>query len=285
MTSTFPIPSVPDDPPPELRYRRALELREAAGRLLRSRHIVWGLIVRQLRSQYNQQVLGLAWAVLTPLAQTILFTLLLNRAKLDDTIEFHGVPKPVFLYVSLTAWSFFSSGVISGGVSLSNNPLLNKVQAPREVFPLAQVSTSGIDALASALVAPLLFLVVTFMPSEKLYWLPLLALILVIFTVAVAFVVSSVTVYARDLRSGMPLFLQLGMFMPGVLYQVPHGLRHLFAALYPVGSVIESMRAVTLFDRHPDLGVLAIAGGASVVYLVLAFSFFKRLETGFADVS
>ena len=46
---------LPDGPPPELRYRRALRVGPALRELGRSRHIVVGLVVRQVRSQYRDR--------------------------------------------------------------------------------------------------------------------------------------------------------------------------------------------------------------------------------------
>ncbi|MFM7270455.1 MAG: ABC transporter permease [Actinomycetes bacterium] len=278
---------LPDGPPPELRYRRALRVGPALRELGRSRHIILGLVVRQVRSQYSQQVLGLAWAVLAPLAQMVVFTFLLNRVG-KSTFDTGGVWRPLFLYVGLTCWSFFSSSVTSAGSSLVGNPLLNKVYAPREVFPLAQVCSSGVDAAASAALTPLLFLGAGRWPSPTVYWVPLLVLILVIFTVAISIGVSAVTVYVRDLRSGLPLIMQLGLFLTPILYpisEVPARFRTVTMVLNPIAGVVEGLRNCLFYDRAPDLEYTLLAAGASVVYLIGAFLLFKRLETGFADVS
>ncbi len=278
---------LPDGPPPELRYRRALRVGPALRELGRSRHIIVGLVVRQVRSQYSQQVLGLAWAVLAPLAQMVVFTFLLNRVG-KSTFDTGGVWRPLFLYVGLTCWSFFSSSVTSAGASLVGNPLLNKVYAPREVFPIAQVCSSGVDAFASAALTPLLFLAAGRWPSPTAYWVPVLVLILIVFTVAISIGVSAVTVYVRDLRSGMPLIMQLGLFLTPILYpisQVPARFRTITMVVNPIAGVVEGLRSCLFYDRAPDLQYTVIAAAASVVYLIGAFLLFKRLETGFADVS
>lgn len=278
---------LPDGPPPELRYRRALRVGQAVRELARSRHIIAGLVVRQVRSQYSQQVLGLAWAVLAPLAQMVVFTFLLNRVG-TSSFDTSGVWRPLFLYIGLTCWSFFSSAVTSAGSSLVGNPLLNKVYAPREVFPIAQVCASGVDAVASAALTPLLFIAAGRWPSPTAYWVPLLVLILIVFTIAMAIGVSAVTVFVRDLRSGMPLIMQLGLFLTPILYpitKVPTGLRTVTLVVNPIAGVVDGLRSCLFYDRAPDLGYTLLAATASIAYLVGAFLLFKRLETGFADVS
>ncbi|MFM7271133.1 MAG: ABC transporter permease [Actinomycetes bacterium] len=286
MTTNF-RPPPPDSPPPELRYRRAFEFRRATRELAQSRHIIGGLVVRQVRSQYSQQVFGLAWAVLAPLAQMVVFTFLLNRVS-GSTFATGGVPRPLFLYVGLTCWSFFSSSVSSASASLVGNPLLNKVYAPREVFPLSQVASSGVDAIASAALLPILFLWFGRWPSATIYWAPLLIVILIVFTIAISLAISATTVYVRDLRSGLPLLLQLGLFLTPILYPIstlPARFRTLTMLLNPVAGVVEGLRNCLFYDKPPNLEYTLAAAVASVAYLFGAFVLFKRLETGFADVS
>jgi ABC-2 type transport system permease protein/lipopolysaccharide transport system permease protein len=281
--------TMPDGPAADVRFRRELHLVDALGRLLRSRAVIAGLIVRQIRSQYSQQFLGIAWAIITPFAQTLLFTVLLNRAGTRSGIDTGGVPKPLFLYASLLAWAFFASAVQSGGSSLVGNPLLNKVYAPREVFPLSQIASSAVNSAAGLLVLPILFALHQHGPTATLVWTPIFLLLLLGVTTAFTLMISATTVYLRDLRSGLPLLIQLGMFSPGVLYPVDKVIdgpwRLVYTALLPIGSIIEQIRATFLLGQAPDVGVSLTAAGAVGAYLLVAFVFFKRLETGFADVS
>ena len=285
----FPLRSdVGAAPPAGLRYRRALEVIPAVTALLRARAIIVGLVIRQVRSTYSQQVLGLAWALMTPLAQMLVFTVLLNRIPEKEGVDTHGVPAPLWLFVGLVAWSFFASAVQTGGTSLVGNPLLNKIYAPREVFPIAQVASSLLNAFAQALMLPILMLFTGHGISVTALWAPIPLAILLVFSVAISLFVSAITVYARDLRSGLPLLLQLAMFLPGVLYPVsklPVTWRGIYTALLPVGSMIDQLRNCFFYNQPPRASVILIASVSSLVWLTAGFLFFKRLETGFADVS
>lgn len=283
------VAALPDSPPGDLRYRRELQVFEAVRRLFASRSIITGLIVRQIRSQYSQQFLGIAWAIITPFAQALLFSVLLSKAGTNTGIETLGVPRVLFFYGGLLAWSFFAGSLQSGGNSLVGNPLLNKVYAPREVFPLAQIASSGVNAAAGALVLPALFLITGHGPTATAVWTPLLFVPLVAITVAWTLVVAAITVYLRDLRSGLPLLVQLGMFSPGVLYPMSAIIegpwRLVYTAILPIGPMVEEIRSTFLLGQSPDFAVVATASISALVYLSGCFVFFKRLETGFADVS
>jgi ABC-2 type transport system permease protein/lipopolysaccharide transport system permease protein len=280
------VPDVPAAPPPGLRYRRGFRLKSEVQSLWRARGIIWSLTVRDLRATYNQEVLGIAWALLAPLTLMVVFTFLANR--FNGKIDTGGVWYPIFLYVGLLPWTFFSNAVSSGGTSLIQNPLLNKVYAPREVFPISDIISSIVNALCATVALGVLFLIDGRWPSSTLYWVPLLLVVLLIFTTGITLVVSCVTVYIRDMRHALPLALQLGLFLTPILYglnKIPPAYRDLYVVVNPLVAVIDGMRRCLLYSQAPDLTYTLLAAGASCVWLVGSFMLFKRLETGFADVS
>lgn len=280
-----PPVDVPDEPPPELRYRRALKLGTALRDLWRSRHVVWSLAVRELRSTYNQEILGIAWALLAPFTLMIVFTFLFERV---GNVKTDGIPYPLFSYIGLVPWTFYSTAVSTAGTSLVNQPLLNKVYAPREVFPLAEVVTAGVGAVCATFALVFLFLFEGRGPSATSYWALPLVVLLVAFTVASSLFAGSITVYLRDLRHALPLVLQLGLFVTPVVYglnEFPVGLRAPYVALNPLGGIIDGLRRSVLQGHAPNATYTVIAAISSTLYLLGAYMLFKRLETGFADVS
>jgi ABC-2 type transport system permease protein/lipopolysaccharide transport system permease protein len=279
------LPDVPVAPPPEIRYRPNHHLKDAAGALVRSRGIIWSLTVRDLRSTYSQEVLGLAWALLSPFALMVVFTFLANRL---GGVSTGGVWKPLFFYVGLLPWTFFANALSGGGTSLVANPLLNKVYAPREVFPIAKILSAIVTLLCASLALAVLFALDGTWPSGTSYWAPLLLLLLFVFTVGVTLFVAGVTVYLRDMRHALPLVLQLGLFFSPILFgleEIPRQWRGVYVAVNPVGGVIDGLRRCLLYDQAPQLTYTLIAAGVALAWLFGAFMLFKRLETGFADVS
>jgi ABC-2 type transport system permease protein/lipopolysaccharide transport system permease protein len=279
---------VPDEPPPGLRYRRAFKLKRGAVELWRSRMIVWSLTVRDLRATYSQEILGFAWAVLTPLVQIVVFTFLFNRLGGSNKIDTGGVWYPIFIYVGLMPWTFFSGSVSSGGTSLVGNALLNKVYAPREVFPIAEILGTVVSTLMASVALVVLFVIDGRVPSVTSYWaIPLLAILLV-FTLGVTLLFAGMTVYLRDMRHALPLFLQVGLFLSPILWpltQIPKNLRIVYVAINPVGGIVDGLRRCVLHDQAPRASYTIVAAVVSVVWLLGSFMIFKRLETGFADVS
>ena len=275
------------EPPPELRFRRRVRLLPSLRELVARRELVLSLAERDLRARYKQAVLGFSWAVVTPLLLMVAFSLVFPRVAKVSTGD---IPYPLFSYLGLVPWAFFSTSVSQGGQSIINNASLqNKVYCPREVFPIASVAVAAVDGLISSLVLCLLFPIFGVTPAPQSYWLPVLLAIQVAFTLGITMIISAVMVYLRDIRHVLPIILQLGLFATPVAFPldqlVPTALQPLYVALNPLGAVIDGYRQTILYGQQPDLQLLTIAAISAAVYLLVGYEAFKRLETGFADVA
>jgi ABC-type polysaccharide/polyol phosphate export permease len=278
----------PREPRPEIWFRRKVNPVAALKELWRFRELTITLAERDLRVRYKQAVLGIAWAVIGPVVMMVAFSLLLNRFAKVHT---GGVPYPLFSYLGLLPWTFFSSSLSNGGLSLvSNNELLNKLYCPREVFPIAAIADAAVDALIATCVLALLFPITGFAPKAEVYYVPLFLIVMVMFTLGVTLAVSAIVVYARDLRLVLPLAIQVGLFVTPVVYgtgSISDSKLFLlaFSALNPLVPVIDGMRDTVLNGIAPNWASLGVGAGCALLYLAGGFMLFKRLETGMADIA
>jgi len=282
-----PPPVVADEPPPEILYRRKIGLFSSVKELWAARELVGTLTERTLRSRYKQTFLGFAWALITPVVLMLVFTVFLRRVARIDT---GGVPYPIFAYVGLLPWSLFSNAVAASAlVILTNNSLLNKVYCPREVFPISTITSSAVDTACAMVALIAMFVVLDFAPTGGVVWVPALTVVLLIFTLGVCLFISAVTVYVRDVRHVVGLILQFGLFASPVAYSmtkvVPKDWQPMYAALNPLGPLIQGYRDTVLYARQPKFGLLAIATVSSLIWAFGGYVVFKRMETGFSDVA
>jgi ABC-type polysaccharide/polyol phosphate export permease len=278
----------PAEPPRETLFKRRVPLRTALGEIWQYREIVLTLAERDLRSRYKQALLGFAWALIGPVTLMLVFTFFFTKfAKVDS----HGAPYALYSYIGLIPWTFFYSGVSSGGLSLvSNMPLVNKVYCPREIFPMAALLVAAVDAAASTIVLFALFGITSYGPHIQALYAPLLLGVELVFTLAVTIFVSALLIYLRDLRHALPLILQLALFATPVAYGISAISKSktfllVYSGLNPLSPVIEGLRRTILFGESPDWLPLLVGFGSSVVLLVVAYKLFKRLETGIADLA
>jgi ABC-type polysaccharide/polyol phosphate export permease len=168
------------------------------------------------------------------------------------------------------------------------NALLNKVYAPREVFPISDILGAIVNVLCASIALAALFAIDGTWPASTSYWAVPLAAILFLFTTGVTLFIAGLTVYLRDMRHALPLILQGGLILSPIIYgmdQIPESWRNVYVVVNPLAGVIDGMRRCILYGEAPVASYTLIAAGMAILWLVGSFMLFKRLETGFADVS
>lgn len=253
-------------------------------RLAQYKDLLYTLSVHRIKVRYKQSVLGIAWAVLQPLALMLIYTVIFSYiARMPSD----GAPYAIFAYVALLPWTYFSTTLTNATNSLvSHSSLVAKVYFPREILPLTYVIAAFFDLLiASTVLAGLLVYYKVALTVNAFYVLPIV-LVATVFITAVAFLFSAVQVRFRDIGMGMPLLLQLWMFATPVVYPlsaVPERFRG-FYVMNPMVGVVENFRRVILQGAPPDFRLLAISALISFILLPVAYIYFKRVEATVADI-
>lgn len=248
------------------------------------RELLWVLTVREVKVRYKQTLLGVAWAILQPASLTIIFTLVFG---LFLKVSSGSIPYPVFVYSALLPWTFFTTAVTFGSLSVVNNGnLVTKVYFPREILPLSSVAAAFFDFLMASVVfiILLIFYKIEIGPGV-LFGLPIIASIFIL-TTGISFFLSTLNVLFRDIRFVIPLILQIWLYLTPVIYstsQVPEKYRFLLT-LNPLVPLIEGFRNTTVLGQIPNFGEVLFSLGISGLVFYLGYWFFKSREKIFADV-
>jgi ABC-type polysaccharide/polyol phosphate export permease len=282
---TMPRP-VADEPPAELRFKRSLTPLKSLREFWHARELLWALTEREFQARYAQTLLGIGWALVTPILLMLVFILFVNRVLEVDT---HGVPYSLFVYLGLLPWTFFSSAVSRGGqILVFESSVLNKVRCPREVFPASAITVALYDFALSVFVLGVLFIVTGYEPRTTAIWAPLFLVMQIAFSAGVALGLSVIVVFVRDIAQAIPLLLQLGLFATPVAYDIsaiPEKWQPVYAALNPLVGVIEGYRDTILYGLQPPWRLVVPSAIGALVYLVGGYLIFKKLEAGIADVA
>ena len=278
--------SLPEEPPRHLIYLHHSKLRTSLSALWSSRDIIYTLAERDLRAQYKQATLGFLWALIFPLAMLGIFTIIFSRTSSNGV---PGIPYPLFAYLGILCWTFFSGSLGAGGTSLlTNNALMSKTQFPRECFPLESILVTAVNSVLAWIPLVLLFVLYRFVPYPTTVWVPLLILIELGFTVGVTVGVSALIIQMRDLAQVLPIIIMLGLFATPVIWQfkrVPEKWQLVYGFFSPLGPVIDDVRRTMLQGLNPAPWPLLAAIAGTVFYLVVGYRIFKRFEVNFADIA
>jgi len=295
------VPVPPEGQDVQARPRLLRDLVEIASDVWRSRDLLYQLARRDIRIRYKQAIMGLGWAVLMPLL-IVLAGLLIRLAM--ATVSGSTLPKGVIagIMVKSLPWAFFVGAIGTSVTSLTANMnLVSKVYFPREVLPLGTTLAQSFDSLIGATAITLVLAFLGVQPTLALGWVPILAVLLFLLTLAAALFLSCANLFFRDVKYIVQVLLTFGIFFTPVLYEpamLPPAAAKL-AMLNPLAPLIEGLRLVvtqghslleplTQLTKHGVAVVwepwyLAYSAIWAIAGLVASAVLFHRLEFVFAE--
>jgi lipopolysaccharide transport system permease protein len=247
--------------------------------LYRFRELVRILVERDLKVRYKRSALGMAWTLLNPLLQMVVYTVVFSK------LIRLGVPNyPVFLLAGLLPWTLISVGTTGSAFSLLNNQaLIRKVAVPQAVYPIAVVASKLVDLCFSLAPLALIALAVGVTPGLPWVFLPVAVVLAATFTAGLALAFSSLTVFFRDMRHLIDILFQVWFYLTPVLYPVEFldrlgGRESWLFALNPAMPIVRLFQQVIYEQRFPDAGTVALATFFALATFSVGALLFHRTE-------
>ncbi len=247
------------------------------------RDLLYFMVSRNIKVLYAQTILGFAWAILQPLIQIVLFTLVFGRvAKLPTD----GIPYVLFSSVAIIPWNYMAQSMTASTQSLiAGKAILGKIYFPRLIFPITAVLSRLIDFAVSLLILLILFCYYRVYPTWHILLLPVFIISMVSVSSGVGFLFSAMAIRFRDVQIAMPFIIRMLMYTAPIIYSatsLPEKYRFIYS-LNPVVGIIEGYRSCLLGTPFMwDFIVPGLITG-QILFFIGAF-YFKRMEKVFVDV-
>lgn len=248
------------------------------------RELLYMLTYRDIRVRYKQSVMGFLWAILMPVlivgaGIVVRYAYALASGKPLQTADIASVA------VKSLPWAFLVSSIRFGCNSLIGNPnLVTKIYFPKEIFPMAAVLASLFDFFVASVALLILLLVIHNGWSAYVLWTPILLITMVIMATGIGMIVSAASLFFRDVKYIVEVFLTFGIFFTPVFYDVRMlGEKGKWLLLNPIAPILDSLSACIARQQSPDLPWLAYSIGFAAFVLLIGYFFFKHLEPGFAE--
>jgi lipopolysaccharide transport system permease protein len=176
------------------------------------------LVQRDLKLLYKRSLLGVAWTLLNPLLQLLLFTIVFRLIlKTGSNIEHYLA----YVFSGILIWTWTQSTLFQAtGVITGNRTFLRQPGFPVLMLPVVTVMTGFIHFLLAmpALLAIMLFDRVALSPNLLL--LPIPFLLQFILTISFAYPLAAMNVTFRDTQHTLGVILQLLFYLLPIFYAV-----------------------------------------------------------------
>jgi len=248
------------------------------------RDLLLALVVRNLKARYKQSLLGVTWVIIRPLISMAIFTVLFGRiAKFPSD----GIPYPIFVFLGLIPWAYFSSSVGGGTGSLvSNSGLISKIYFPRLILPISTNISNGVDFLISMVVLCIMMFFYNIVPQAKIVFIPLIVLGFFLTSIGPGLFFGALNVKYRDVGHAISFVVQIWMYITPVIYPlsfIPEQFRF-YLYFNPMAGLIEAFRYCMLGTTELNVAGLSLSVAMSFLFLIVGVVFFRNTERTFADV-
>lgn len=249
--------------------------------LYKYRELLKTNVKKEIRGKYKNSFLGVLWSFLNPLLQIIVYAVVF-QVILKNPKENYAI----FLCCGLVPWTFFSSAITrSAFTMIENGNIIKKVYFPREILPISIVTSEAVNFMISTIIILGFVIFGGLGISKYIIFYPLVLLAQYLLLIAIALIVSSLSVYIRDLQHLIGVAMQLLFYATPIVYAsdtIPEGFKWILN-LNPMTYIINGYRDIfynqTMIDIIPLLSLIAI----SIVACILGYIIFNKLQKGFAE--
>jgi len=250
----------------------------------RYKELLYFFVWRDLKVRYKQTSIGVAWAIIQPFLSMVVFSVFFGAL---IHVPSDGIPYPIFVYVGLLFWQFFSGSLGETSTTLiTNRSIITKVYFPRLILPIASVFVQFVDFLVAAVVLVFLMIYYGYAPHlGGLLIIPLLLIISFLAAIGGGMVLASINVKYRDVRYVLPYFIQIMLFLTPVIYPPSiAGKWSWVLAINPMTAVIKGARGALLGTEPVNWLLLTISLVAVSILFGIGLYMFKKTEGYFADI-
>lgn len=239
------------------------------------------LVAVEMRLLHKRSKIGIAWTLVNPIVQLVIFTVVLGRVLVVDTPHY-----AVFLCCGLLCWNAFSESLTMAAASIVNTRyVLYQPGFRASMMPVVFVAMGQVHFVLSLSILATLLAYHHVPIGWPVLALPVLLAIQALLTLALAFPLAALSVSFYDAKHLLSVALRFLFFLTPILYATDRfqGMLHLFFWLNPLTHLIRAYRAVFMDGAWPDWLALAGVAVSSLLALVLGHRFFESRRFRFIE--
>lgn len=238
-------------------------------------------VKKEIRGRYKNSFLGVLWSFLNPLLQLLVYSVIFGALLAGGDKTYH-----IYICVALIPWTYFTTAITQAAFTIiGNGDIIKKVYFPREILPISVVTSGAVNFVISTLI----ILAFVIFSGVGLSWYillyPFILLIQYVLLLGIGFIVSSVTVYFRDLEHIIGVILMAAFYGTPIVYRLsdlPANLQ-VIMQLNPMTHLINAYRDIFYYHQMPNMKILLVLLGGSIVLTIIGYFIFKKLQKGFAE--
>lgn len=249
--------------------------REMLRDLAASRELAWRLTVRDLSAQYRQTILGFIWAIILPLANTLIW-IFLSRSGVVNVSD-TPLPYPVYVFTGTMLWAILMDALNAPlQIVTASKIMLAKIYFPREALVIAGIYQTIFNALIKVTLLIVALLAMGIYPGWSVLLFPIGLFSLVLVGTVIGLVLTPVGLLYTDVGKGIPLLMQFMMYLTPVVFAMPKsGISATLFQMNPLTPLILTARDWLTGLTPEYLGYFVVVNMIAITLLIIFWIVFR----------
>lgn len=258
---------------------RILDLSE----LIQYRDLFYFMVWREVKVVYAQTILGLCWAILQPVVQIIIFSIVFGKVA---NVSTDGIPYMLFSTVGIIPWNYMSQAMTQASESLIQNQyMLSKVYFPRVIFPITPILARLLDFFISLCILIAVIFYYQIPPTWNMLWLPLFIVMMISIPTGIGLWLSAMSVRFRDVKHAVPFVVRMLIYTAPIVYSassIPESYKLVYS-INPIVGMIEGFRSCIIGTKM-DWGYIVPGIVTTIIIIISGLFYYRKTERIFTDV-
>ncbi len=254
--------------------------------------LLWQLFIREITEATKGSALGFIWIVLGPLLSMGLYVVVfgvLFEGSFDKGPMETSIHYALGVYIGLTGVNLMNDTLARSPVLISTKVnFVKRIIFPLPLLPVVQVGGTAFKWLVNIGLWLLFSLLLKTLTLDSLIWLPLILLPMLLMAFGIAWILSAVSVYFRDVAHLVPVLTQIIFWSSGVFYSTQRVMEYPpiwnFLRWNPVLLGIENTRQVVLWKEPASIDQLLFLWASGLAVALFGYLVFHRLKNGFSEM-
>ena len=261
---------------------------------MKYRHLLRELVVKNIKLQYRNSVLGMLWTFLQPLLTMIVLSVVFINLFGKDSSKV--VNYPVYLLSGRLLYEFFTQSTKRAMKSIRGNAsIIKKVYVPKYIYPFSVVLSTFVTFLISlsVLVVVIAFFNIAKINPVTISWQIIFAvlpiIVLFFFCIGVGMILATLNVFFKDIENLYEVFCLLLFYLTPIVYTLDRlgfakdSWQLSLLKINPMYGIIDAFRAAVLhsaqfaefFDAQSFLYSIIFA---AVMFIIGIVAFYKNQD-------
>lgn len=245
-------------------------------------------IKTEFKTRYTRSKIGLFWAILHPLAQVLIYALILSSvlsSKLPGIENKYSYA--IYLMSGMLCWSLFNE-IFSRSVNVfvDNANIIKKMPFPKIVLIINVIFSSLVNNFLLFMSIVVVFTFLGHFLGLSLIVLPVFVLLIILLASSFGLIFGILNVFLRDTYQVITIILQFLFWLTPIVYMVkivPERIK-VFFYLNPLVHIVNGYHDILVYNKFPNLLPLLYPLGLSIFGIFLAYNLYIRASKDMADI-